>query len=122
MGFCLSLPVHSQRSYTGTISAGFGDGSDIVPTTGLGSTTIDDPGQNGLPVCMFGAIPRSVLPFPTNLAPATNATIPISGTVMTSPVVAGQNKITVTLNNGGAAGAGGQTRVFNTSTCTLAIP
>ena len=41
---------------------------------------------------------------------------------MTSPVAAGQNKITVTLSNGGVAGAGGQTRVFNASTCTLAIP
>ncbi len=126
MGFCLllslALPAHSQVSYTGTISAGFGDGFDIVPTAGLGSTTVFDPGQNGLPVCMFGAIPRSVLPSPTNLAPAINATIPISGTVMTSPVAAGQNKITVTLNNGGVAGAGGQTRVFNTSTCTLFIP
>ena len=34
MGFCLlllSLPAHSQVSYTGTISAGFGDGGDPGP-------------------------------------------------------------------------------------------
>jgi hypothetical protein len=118
----MALPAMAEtRMYTGSISGGFGDGGDILPTPGLGMTTIADPGQNGLPVCLVGPVDRSLLPFPTNLAPATNATVPVQGTLGTSGT-SGPRAITINVSNWGVPGAGGQTRVFNSGTCRVTIP
>ena len=64
----LAQPAQSQVSYVGTISGGFGDGGD---------PPVVDPGQNGLPVCVRGPVHRSHLTPALQLAPATNATIPV---------------------------------------------
>jgi hypothetical protein len=109
------------RSYTGTISGGFGDGGDFITTTQGGSEFVTDFGWNALPACLIGSVHRSLLSFPTSLAPATNGIVPVRGTMMTAGA-SGARSITITLNNWGVPGQGGQKRVFNQTTCRITAP